>query len=364
MSSRTPRPIYDRGNIGRKAWVDFAKGAAILMVVYYHSALYLSHVGVGGTVGVLKAVGELYAMPVFFLIAGLMNFRTSTWTFGQTWRRRLWPILYIYILWSVIRAVFYLVVPGINGELGELSATNPLSLALILVWPSSSYWFMYALFLFTLLAWLLRRVPRWLQVGGLAIVSTLVTSGLLSAQNIGWNRILALAVFFVAGTVYAKQVNALIDRAGSVALLAAILAFVISCGALVVLHLRFVPLVVLAGQVSAVAVGIFASKYLVRLRPLRFVSPLGKQSLQIYLFHLYIIVPVTGLIGLLYPDWPRPVNVLVQFAVVAFTVLMSLLLARLTQRARWLLVPPSLPRASARSSDPSGDVRKAARDRT
>jgi len=186
----------------RKAWADVTKGVAIILVVYYHASLYLQHYGIDGTIDRAKAVLELFPMPAFFLVAGLFGARMTTWTFRELWYRRLWPVLYLYLEWSVVRTVFYLVVPGVSGELGELHATHPLTLALLLVWPSSRYWFLYALFLFILLAWLLRRLPAAVQVGLLAVVSTFFTTGLVQTPNLGWNRIGALAVFYVAGVVY------------------------------------------------------------------------------------------------------------------------------------------------------------------
>ena len=53
----------------RREWVDFAKGAAILLVVYYHTSLYLGDIGVENTLGRIKVVFELFPMPVFFLVS-------------------------------------------------------------------------------------------------------------------------------------------------------------------------------------------------------------------------------------------------------------------------------------------------------
>ncbi|MGI9822597.1 acyltransferase family protein [Agromyces sp. Marseille-Q5079] len=341
MTTETPRRRLIEPDTGKRAWVDFAKGAAIVMVVYYHTALYLQAAGIAGTPWLVKAPLELFPMPAFFLIAGLFGNRIGTWGFADLWRRRLLPLLYLYVLWSVIRFVFYLVVPGVNGELGEFPATNPIGLLLIAVWPSSSYWFIYALFLFTLGVWLLRRVPAGVQVAAAAVLSALVTSGILDANNVGWNRVGGLFVFFLVGALYSKRLFELATRVRPWMLLTAFAVFTAVVVALILFGLRPVPGGVLLGQVSAVVFGIMLSTYLVRLRPLRFVSTLGATSLQIYLFHLYVIVVIAAIIAAVGIEVPRWVGILVQLAVMTIAIIASVLLTRLTSRARWLYVPPS-----------------------
>lgn len=327
-------------DVPRKAWIDFVKGIAILMVVYFHAWLYLGHYGVEGLLGRSKAIFELFPMPAFFLLSGLFAPRIATFTFAQVWKRRLAPIIWMYVIWSIVRALYYLLIPGLNGELGELSATNPISLALIFFWPSSSYWFLYALFLFTLAFWLLRKVPTWAAVPFAGIISALFTSGILDAHNIGWNRIGALFVFFIGGARFSPQIIAWVERTRLRFVIPLALAVGVVALAVLFLGLRGVPFLVLIGQTAAVAIGCVLARYLVRLRPLQFITYVGKQSLPIYLLHLYVIVLVCALIGLLDPHWPRYIDVPLHLALVAFTVWGSLQLAKLTSKARWLYVPP------------------------
>src|SRR3954454_16194295 len=176
--------------VGRKAWVDVAKGIAIFLVVAYHTSLYLENAGILGMPWILKAPLELFPMPAFFLIAGLLSARTVGFAFGDLWRRRILPMLYLYVLWSVIRFAFYFVLPLGITDIGDLPADSPLSLGLILVWPSSSYWFLYALAIFTLAMWLLRALPVSLHIALAAVLSVLTTSGVIETHNVGWNRVL------------------------------------------------------------------------------------------------------------------------------------------------------------------------------
>ncbi|WP_167760841.1 acyltransferase [Geodermatophilus sp. DF01_2] len=332
---------------GRLAWVDPSKGLAMFMVIAYHVTLYLKTEDVDAVLGRAKAVFELFPMPAFFLIAGMFAARQGQTSFPALWKRRLLSLLYLYVLWSVIRTAFYFIVPGLNGELGEIPATDPLALPLILFWPSSSYWFLYALFLFTLFRWLIARFPVWAQLAGAGAVSTLFTSGLVDAHNIGWNRVGALFFFFVFGAVFSRHIRVVVDRARLVHLGIALAALALST-ALIVLDLSWIPLVVLVGQLAAVAVGILVCRYVVRFRPFGILSTMGRASLKLYLLHLYVIVSATALIGLLDPAWPRWVDVCVQTVLVVVTVAASFGLARLTSRVRWLYAPPAFLRGTRR----------------
>lgn len=234
--------------------------------------------------------------------------------------------------------------------MGELPAANPISLALIFFWPSSSYWFLYALFLFTFAFWLLRSVPTWAAVGFAAIVSALFTSGILDANNIGWNRIGALFVFFIGGARFSPQIIAWVERTRLRLVIPLALAVRVVALAVLFLGLRGVPFLVLIGQSAAVGIGCVIARYLVRLRPLRWVLAVGKQSLSIYLLHLFVIVAASALLGLLNPSWPRYIDVPIHLALVVFTVWASLRLASLTSKVRWLYVPPQKRKKSSKKS--------------
>ena len=351
----TPSPTAPRTE--RKAWADVTKGVAMIMVVFYHASLYLLHNGVDGVPSRAKAIFELFPMPAFFLIAGLFGARMLTWSFRELWYRRLWPILYLYLVWSVIRTLYYLAMPGVAGELGELPASHPLTLALVFLWPSSSYWFLYALAIYVVVAWLLRKVPPAVTVGALAVVSTAFTTGLVQTGNLGWNRVGALAVFYVGGVVYSQKITTLVGRARPWTVWAALGVF-LTIGALLLLGLRPVPFLALAGQASAVGFGVLAATLVARTRAAGFLSGIGVRSLPIYLLHLYVIVPIATLIGLLDPQWPWPVETVTVFALAAFALWASVRLHSVTAKVRWLYVAPAwlggpgrTARARARQAD-------------
>ena len=326
-------------------WSTPAKGLAIAMVVVFHATLYLKDAGVDVALGRGKVGLELYPMPAFFLVVGMAAASHRRLGLGALWWRRLAPLLYLYVLWSLIRTVFYLVVPGLGGGLGELSATDPRALALLLVWPSSSYWFLHALLIFTLVRWLVAPAPAWAQLVGSALVSTAFTSGLVATGDVGWDRVGGLFFFFTAGAVLAAPVKAAVARARPRHLAALALAGLLVTGALLA-GLRWLPLLVLLGQVVAVGFGAVACALLptgpspaALLR--RALSALGEETFTIYLIHLFLIVPLAALVGAGDPSWSRGVGVAVQLALSAAALYGSYLLARQVRRVRWLYLPPA-----------------------
>lgn len=340
----TPRPRSRmlRDDVGSKAWVSFAKGLAIVMVVFYHTALYFSEAGVSGVPGRLKVAFELFPIPAFFLISGVFSKRMADWSFPDLWRRRLLPILYLYLLWSVIRFFFYFVMPWLNAEVGAISARDPLALVAIVIGPANSYWFLYALLLFTVAAWLLRRVPRLLQIIPMLVLSAAITSGLISSDTVVWDRVGALFVFFLIGMHYSDAISNAVAKARPPSLGLALVGLAAVVLALYLPGLARVPFVATIGQALAVTVGILASKYLARLRPLAFIAEMGDKSLQIYVIHIYVISLLASGLGLVTTDeWPRFVDSAVLLLGVVIVLIMTLLIIKWTSRWRWLYIPPT-----------------------
>ncbi|WP_243075659.1 acyltransferase [Microbacterium sp. SS28] len=349
-SARTRWTLIDR-NTRPKAWVNVAKGVAMFMVVIFHTSLYFGEAEIASFPGRIKLFLEAFPMPAFFVISGMFALRVSTWTFPQLWKRRLLPLLWLYIVWSLVRFVFYIVVPGTNGDLGALPATDPRSILLLLVWPSNSYWFLYAMFWFTLGVWALGRVPVWLKLGGAALVSTAITSGIASLGNLGWNRTAALFLFFLIGALFYERITTGIAKSGPWTLVGLAVVYLgFSAVVVAVPGARGLPFAVTIMQVLAIAVGFVASKYIAMVRPLAAVfGTIGEWSLQIYLLHLFIIVSMASLLEWLLPPMGGPLGALLVTACAILTTWIAVLLSKLTTKVKWLYIPPTRLRRSRKA---------------
>lgn len=325
----------------RKEWIDLTRGAAIICVVYFHATLFLAAVGVDHTLGRAKAVFELFPLPAFFLIAGILASRgVVEGTFGDLARRRLLPLAYVYVLWSLLRFAMFALFPALPSRDTDIAPGDPLSLALLPVLPASVYWFLYALLLFLVVAWLVRRVPRWIVVPAAAVVSALFSSGLVNTGTIVWNRVGALAVFFVAGVFFARELATAVERSRPGHLVAVLGAFGAVAATMALFRgLTGIPGAVLVGQCAAVAAAMLVARRLERLRALSFVAASGRASLAIYLVHLFAIAPLAYAVGLLQPDWPAAVNIATAAAVAAVAILAGFALVRAAAVAPWLIAP-------------------------
>lgn len=338
----------------RTSWSVTAKGLAITMVVAFHATLYLQGAGVDVLLGRGKVALELYPMPAFFLLVGMAAAWHRRMGLGTLWWRRLAPLLYLYVLWSLLRTAFYLALPGLGGGMGDLPATDLRTVLLLPVWPTSSYWFLHALLVFTLVRWLVAPAPAWAQLAGAAAVSTVFTSRLVETGSVGWDRVGGLFVFFVAGAVLAGPVKGAVGRARPRHLVALGLAGALVTVALL-LGLRWLPGLVLLGQAVAVGFGVVLCALLPAGRARRGLDALGEETFTIYLVHLFLLVPAAALLGALDPSWPRWADVAVQLALSAGALWGSWVLARQVRRVRWLYLPPAwmLPRRRRPAARPA-----------
>jgi uncharacterized membrane protein YcfT len=332
-----------RQGVGRREWVDFVKGTAIILIVAYHTTLFLSSIGfdVAG-IGRVKVILELFPMAAFFVITGTFHSRVGSWSLADVWRRRLRQYLYLYVLWSVIRFLFYVVAPNVRSDGAGMTATNPLALLGILFWPISSYWFIYALFVFTAIFWLFRKLPPWVLISLSVVLSVLSSSGILDARNVGINRMAEYLVFFVVGAYLNRRIYSAVDSITPWKAIAITVGFGVFAVIVTLLPvLSRIPGIAFVGQVLAVGTGFALAFYLVHLRFLGWLVYVGVRTLNIYLVHLFVIAILVAGISLVpaLNDLPGR-GLLLTSAVTAAVVLLSILLTRYLTRVSWLFVYP------------------------
>jgi fucose 4-O-acetylase-like acetyltransferase len=188
----------------RDLWSDVAKGIAIIGVVMFHAAS-LAPVGLPHTLW--RGVGFglfLFIMPVFFLVSGIYAARHLDSPFGQYLARRVWPIAYLFIAWTLIYGLIHLVTGG------TLGVTVLSSVTLV-----STLWFLAALAIYMLVAWLLvrLRIPAPAQVIGAAILATPFAIW-LPFQAWGLGHTPHFLVAFLIGTNYGTSILAWSKTAG------------------------------------------------------------------------------------------------------------------------------------------------------
>lgn len=197
----------DGSAAGRYAFVDYAKGLCIILVVMLHSTK-----GVGdamGGEGFLHAVVEFarpFRIPAFFVVAGLFMARALQRNWPDYLDRKVIHFAYFYGLWVIIH--FLVRSPGLiaHGDYGVL-----LQFALAPVQPYSMLWFIYLLPVFFLAGRLFRDVPTPLVFLAAALLET-------ARIQTGWTLVDHFAarwVYFVVGAALAPAVFAMVRQVAS-----------------------------------------------------------------------------------------------------------------------------------------------------
>jgi uncharacterized membrane protein YcfT len=171
----------------RVAWVDYAKGICIVMVVMMHSTLGVGTAAGGeGFLHHVVAFAKPFRMPDFFLISGLFLARVIDRDWKTYLDRKVVHFAYFYLLWMTIQFVFK--APGFAAEHGTAETLR--FFALSFVEPFGTLWFIYLLPIFFVVTKLTRRVPP--------LVIWLVAAALQTATiETGWMVIDEFAARFV-----------------------------------------------------------------------------------------------------------------------------------------------------------------------
>jgi uncharacterized membrane protein YcfT len=282
-----------RADHGRIDWVDYAKGFCIVFVVLMHSTFGVE--AALGREGFMHPVVEFmtpFRIPDFFLLSGLFVGRVI----DRDWRtyldRKVVHFLYFLLLWS---AIVYVVKGLVFGE-GSLAGL-PLAVAMALVEPFGSLWFIHLLPVFFIVARLTRRLPMALVLGVAAALE-------IAHVDSGWfifDQFCARLVYFLAGYYACRSVFAVAAWAQGHArlALAGLALWALVNGAAVALDIAALPGVSLAlglaGAMAVVAVSALMAGRDV-FAPLRYC---GRNTLIIYLaFFLFMATSRVALVKL------------------------------------------------------------------
>jgi uncharacterized membrane protein YcfT len=329
-------------NAARVAWVDYAKGFCIIMVVMMHSTLGVEKAaGAEGWLTYFVAFARPFRMPDFFMISGLFLARVI----DRDWRgyldKKVVHFAYFYVLWLTIQFVFK--APQIAAEEGVAGTLREYALSFIE--PFGTIWFIYLLPIFFVVTKATRRVPWWaIWIIGAALESAKINTGWIIVDEFA-----SRFVYFYSGYVFAPQIFRLADavvRHGWTAA-AYLIIWAIAEGFAVFGGVSQMPGVsLLLGLVGAVAVVSFAALLSKsdQMRPIRYC---GRNSIVIYLaFFLPMAVARTVLLNVgIIADLGT-----ISLIVTACGVIGPLVLFRLTRDgfARFLFERPAWARLQSR----------------
>lgn len=325
--------------------MDVAKGISIVLVALHHVVIEGEVRGwVPGAAHDLSSTLGTLRMPLFFLASGIFATRTLSGPWRRLLERRVFFFAWLYVLWLVVRYLWF----GLTQHGVVLAEwASPWATVRQLWQPASGLWFIYALALFSLLGRLTRAVPPVVRVGAAAVLSAVVASGVVRMETYAWRSMALNLVFFLFGADASAWIRRGADRLGRRA--AGCLAIGAGAG-FVVLTLwlrepgvRDVPGARLATSVVALVAGVALAVALAGTAAGRGPQWLGTRTLEVYLIHALLLVPLAGLVTFLYPGrWVLPAGVLMVIVATAAVVAGSLAAARGLRAAGvwWLFAPP------------------------
>ena len=266
------------GDGERVAWVDYAKGFCIIMVVMMHSTLGVEKAAdAQGWLHYLVAFARPFRMPDFFMISGLFLARVI----DRDWRtfldKKVVHFAYFYVLWLTIQFAFK--APGIATDEGIAGAAR--TFAVSFIEPFGTIWFIYLLPIFFVVAKATRGLPWWaIWLAGAVLEAAHVETGWIIIDEFA-----ARFVYFYSGYVFAPQIFRLAAAAIRQGWTAGLflLAWGLAEGVAVFSGVSELPGVsLILGLVGAVAVVTFASLLSKSgwMRPVRYC---GRNSIVIYL---------------------------------------------------------------------------------
>lgn len=265
----------------RVAWVDYAKGLCIVLVVMMHCTLnYGDQVGAEGWLHAVVDFARPFRMPDFFLISGLFLSLSINGPRLEFVDRKIIHFAYFYLLWLTIQfAVIY------DAELIGDPAAWALRYLHALIEPTNTLWFVHMLAIFYAVTRLLRRLPKALVLAVAAGLQVAYQADLITADWRVLNHFSERYVFFFAGYAYAPQIFDFAKRVGAHAraALAGLAAWAIVNGAIVAAEIHEAPFVGLvlgfAGAAAIVSFGVLMAGH-DWAKPLRHA---GANSIVVYL---------------------------------------------------------------------------------
>lgn len=187
----------------RVAWVDYAKGLCIIMVVMLHVTHdYGMAVGQEGWLHALVVFTQPFRMPDFFLLSGLFLSLSIKAPWREYLDRKALHFVYFYLVWLLIQLSI--------TEPQLLRSPGAFAVVFLHSWvePVNTLWFVHMLALFFVLTRLLRAAPMALILG---LAAALQVAFALGWIDTGWSvmdRFLDRYVYFFAGYALGPRIFA------------------------------------------------------------------------------------------------------------------------------------------------------------
>ena len=277
-------------------WVDVARWSSILLVVLYHTDIWLdSYNIISASFGQFDRAFRPIRMPLFFAISGYLAGSSIRKGRRYILSQKVLPLIYLYGIWNLIQWLLFRFT-GINNKALEIGEDV---LQLVSVWyaPTTGLWFLWALSIYWIVGLCVR--PRYSAIILFAAsgISVAFMSRLVIAPNFAQMFVLWYSPFFFGGMYYGSIAAARMMQNTRQTIIVALITF---AGATIVVNTVSsgisVGLSRLIQSTCGLVAGCSASIIASRIGPARVVLIyIGRNTLPIFLTH-EIIVEICALV--------------------------------------------------------------------
>ncbi|WP_106477040.1 acyltransferase family protein [Phytohalomonas tamaricis] len=288
-------PTHSRSK--RIDWVDAAKGTCILLVVLYHTTFFIFGAGaLTDTLGYKIWVVGVTAltplrMPLFFMISGFLAYSSVfSRSWQQTFRPRIATMLWLYLLWMAAYWGFGNLISE-YGNPAVIPDSDPLPTTISgFIWKafsgSSGLWYLYALAIYFVICKALREmaIPTLIAFA-LAEAFTGIMKDVWHASSLIEN-----GVFFAFGCFGRNFIMRHFSEFHAKRFFLLAIVAVVPMPIVAKYDLLTVPGVklLLAFAIVFAAIDLFA--LLTTYLNLRLLCAVGRQTLPIYVMHMFFVL--------------------------------------------------------------------------
>lgn len=319
----------------RVDWVDYAKGLSIILVVSTHSMFVDPNSGLySETIIFLNDLVHRVRMPLFFFLSGLFIHKAMTSSIQSFLRFKVSHLLYLYVLWSIIRYLTstvpeHILLGGADGGLGSIFK--------IFISPPATLWFIYALLVFMIVTRLTKRAHL---VTFITAIILYIVSPYIGINNFDFLfKLISFYPFFLSGYLFSGFTLNKANNFKYYYLLFPAIYFAI------VAYLTYIDvsqsrLQVLIFSFAGIVAGIILSLLLTRFSAFSWLSYVGKNTLPIYVMHYFPI----GVFRLILPSVIPNQPYLAAIIMIATGVVLPLVVMKIAKKLNmnWLFEIPKV----------------------
>ncbi|HYG40693.1 MAG TPA: acyltransferase [Cytophagales bacterium] len=289
----------------RLPWIDFAKGVAIIFVVYRHILIGLDRSGIEYNTAyfTFAEIGVTFRMHLFFIISGIFIRRSIQKRTNQKFvSDKLKTLIYPYLIWTVLQVTLQIIMRDYTN-----SHRTALDYLYIIIQPRAidQFWFIYALFNVAILYLFLFKITKgnkWILLG----IATMMYAGAPFVQISVIDDIFDYFIFLVIGDIissfllspeYKKYYNTI-----TLAALFVLFSIGIWCYFNFDMNYFYLAVIALLGSALVVNLAFLVSNTMVG----RFFRVFGFHSVYLYLMHsmiaAFVRVVLVKFFGITHPE--------------------------------------------------------------